>query len=334
MKRDRVLLFAVLTLAMFAGSALLAPRGAQAEQIKPEKTKIKLGLPVMTYTFLPIYLAEEKGLFEKEGLSVELVTFRGGSDLIKALVGGSVDLCLTSLAASSLAIRAGQPIKVIYGGYNMTAFDWWAVEKYKSLDNIKGARFGVSRFGTSTDFLTRYGLLSKGIDPEKDVKLIQGGGSATRLAAMEAGQLDVNIFAAPEKFIAADKGYKLILRQKDFMPDYPYHTFSANEEFIKNHPNTIKALLRGNIRGIRLAKEDRALAEQTLIKRIGMDEKYAARTYDDFMSDLFEDGHLPSDKGMDIFFEMGVRSGTYKEKWPKEKYLDPTFIRSYSEWKP
>lgn len=307
---------------------------AEAEQFKPENAKIKLGLPVTTSTFLPVYLAVEQGLFEKEGLTVELVAFRGGSELIKGIVGGSVDLGLTSLAGVTLGIGAGQKMKVFYAGFNMPVFDWYAVPKIKSLADAKGARFGVSRYGSSTDFLTRYALVANGLDPKKDVKILQGGGSATRLAAMEAGQLDVNIFAAPEKFMAADKGYNLILRQRSLADDYPFHTYFAKEEFIKNYPNTIKALLRGHIRGVRLAKDNRELSLKIIIKRIGMEEKYAGRTYDDFIDYIYEDGRLPSEKGMDVFFKMGIKAGTFKEKWPRQKYWYSTFADTYSEWKP
>lgn len=306
----------------------------EAGPAKPEMTKIRLGLPVITYTFLPLYLAVDQGLFKEEGLEVELVAFRGGADLIKAIVSNSVDIGLSSLAGVTLGIGAEQKMKAFYGGYNMPAFDWYAVPRIKSMADVRGAKFGVSRFGSSTDFLTRYALIANGLDPKKDVKILQGGRSATRLAAMEAGQLDVNIFAAPEKFIAADKGYNLIMRQRDLADDYPYHTFFAKEEFIKNNPNTLKAILRGNIKGIRMMRANKAVALKTIMKRIGMEEKYVERTYNDFTDFIFEDGRLPSKKGMDVFFEMGIKSGRFEAKWPREKYFDSTFVDSYSEWKP
>src|SRR5690606_31576879 len=149
---------------------------------------------------------------------------------------------------------------------------------------------GVTTFGSSTDFLTRYALSTHNIDPEKDVTIIQGGGSGSRLAAMEAGQLDVNIFATPEKFIAADMGYNLVLRQQDIAEDYPFHVFYGKEDTITASPNMIKALLRAYVKGVRLAKADRAQAVEVLVKRVGIEEKYAGRGYDDFINGIHEDG--------------------------------------------
>jgi NitT/TauT family transport system substrate-binding protein len=216
-----------------------------------EQPHLKVAIISVTATYVPLYLAVDDGLFAKEGLQVELLAFRGGSDLIKAVVSGSADVGVVSLAEVTSAIAAGQSMKAFYGGFNVPAFDWYAVPSIHSIAEAKGKRFGVTQYGSSTDFLTRYALASKGLDPARDVQIVQGGDSPTRLAAMQAGQIDVNIFAPPDTFVAAERGYTRILRQKDLAPDYPYHVFGAMETFITGHPNTLKALLRGFILGLR-----------------------------------------------------------------------------------
>lgn len=315
-------------------AAVVLPAGMAAAQDAPEKAKITIGLPVTTSTFLPLYMADEAGYFEEEGLDVEIVAFRGGTDLVRGMIAGAVDVGVTSLAGVTVGIAAEQPLKVFYGGFNMAVFDWYAVEGIDSIEAAKGKRFGVTRVGSSTDFLTRYALQQKGLDPAKDVQIIQGGGSVERLAAMEAGQIDVNIFATPEKFMAADAGYTPILKQTDIAPDYPFHVFFATEEFIGGNPNTIKAILRGFVKGVRMAKSDKDAAVKVLVDRVGMEEAYAARGYDDFIDNVFEDGHLPSEAGMKAFWDIGIESGEFTEAWPTERYLDPTFIDSYEQWKP
>jgi NitT/TauT family transport system substrate-binding protein len=315
-------------------AATLAAGLSLGARAAPEMTSLTLGLPVTTSTFLPLYLAEEEGFFKDEGLDVKLVAFRGGTDLVRGMIAGAVQVGCTAFAGVSVGIKAKQPIKAFYGGFNMAIFDWYAVPSIKSLDDAKGKRFGVTRIGSSTDFLTRYALKAKGIDPAKEVQIIQGGGSGARMAAMEAGQLEVNVFAPPEKFMAADMGYNRIVTQKDMADDYPFHVFFAQEEFIKANPNTLRAVLRAHIRGVRLAKADRERAIKTLIGRIGMDPKYAGRTYDDFINDIHEDGRMPTAKGMQAFWGMGIDAGTYTEAWPESRYLDRTFIDSYATWKP
>jgi ABC-type nitrate/sulfonate/bicarbonate transport system substrate-binding protein len=317
-----------------AGVACIAALGGSAlAQDKPEKTEITVGLPVTTSTFLPLYLAQDEGYFKNQGLNVKIVAFHGGTELVRAMIAGAVDVGVTSLAGVTIGIKAGQPIKVFYGGFDMALFDWYAVKSIKSMADTKGKRFGVSRLGSSTDFLTRYALQNSGVDP-KSVQIIQGGGSIPRLAAMDAGQLDVNILASPEKFIAADKGYNLVYKQTQIAPDYPFHVFFATEGFLKKDANTVKALLRGFVKGVRNAKADKARSVETLEKRVKLDKKYAGRAYDDFIGKIYEDGRLPSAKGMQTFWKIGMMSGEYKTPWPESRYLDSTFIDSYNQWKP
>src|SRR5215831_10917963 len=276
-----------------------------------EQSHIKVAIISVTATYVPLYLAVDDGIFAKEGLQVDLLPFRGGSDLIKAVVAGSADVGVVSLAEVASGIAAGQPLKAFYGGFNVPAFDWYAVKSIHSLAEARGKRFGVTQYGSSTDFLTRYALASNGLDPAKDVQIVQGGDSPTRLAAMQAGQIDVNIFAAPDSFVAAERGYSRILRQKDLAPDYPYHVFSAMAPFIASHPNTIRALLEGFVLGLREAKRNKPHATDAIVKRIQMDPKYAGPTYDDLIDYLFEDGRLPSDKGLEAFFAMGIKAGRF-----------------------
>lgn len=320
--------------AMIAGVACVALLGdAVLAQGKPERTDVTLGLPLTTSTFLPIYLAQEEGYFKNQGLNVKIVSFHGGTELVRAMIAGSVDVGVTSLADVSVGIKAQQPIKVFYGGFDMALFEWYARKDIKSMADTKGRRFGVSRIGSSTDFLTRYALKKNGIDP-KEVKIVQGGDSVPRLAAMDADQLDVNILSTPEKFIAADKGYNLIYKQTQIASNYPFHVFFSTEGFLKKYPNTTKAILRGFVEGVRKAKSDKARSVRLLEERVKIAKEYTGRAYDDFIDKIQENGALPSKEDMDTFWNIGIMAGDYTEPWPQNRYLDPTFIDTYEEWKP
>jgi len=324
----------ILLVAALLGCSTKPSSHASATQFEPEKSRLKVGLSVPGSTYLPLYLASDTGLFTQEGLQVDLLEFRGGMDLIKALVAGSIDIGVVSLVEVTAGIDAGQPLKAFYAGFNFPMFDWYAVPSIKTLAAARGKRFGVAQYGSSTDFLTRYVLTVNGIDPARDAQIVQGGDSATRLAAMQAGQLDANIFAAPEKFIAAERGYNLIFRQKSLAADYPYHVMVANEALLTGSPNTVKAFLRGHVRGLRLAKRDKERAMQSLVRHLRVDRKYLGPTYDDLIDYLYEDGRLPSEKALQLFFDMGIQAGRYKSRWPRERYWTTAYVDTYNQWRP
>jgi NitT/TauT family transport system substrate-binding protein len=299
-----------------------------------EKPHVTIGLAVPGATYLPLYLAVDEGTYAKEGLQADLLEFRGGADLIKAVVSGSVDIGVVALSEVSAGIDAGQPLKAFYAGFNIPDFDWYGVPSVKSFTDLKGKRIGITQYGSSSEYITRYALAVNGIDATKDVKMIQAGPPATRLAAMQAGQLDVSIFSTPEKFLAADRGYKLLYSQKQLADGYPFHVVFATESFLASHPKTVQALLRGHALAVRLAKQDKEKAEQCLIKHLQLDPKYVDRTYADVIDYIFEDGRLPSQKALDVFFDMGIRTGRFKERWPLVKFWVPIYVDSYSQWRP
>jgi NitT/TauT family transport system substrate-binding protein len=320
-------------LVLAAACALATPRPGFA-QPQPEDKEVVLGITLATATFLPIFIAEQEGFFAKQGLDVKVVGFRGGSDLTRGLVARSVDIGVASPAGVIGALQAGQNVKVFYGGFNQTPFEWYALPSIKSIADLRGKAIGITRFGSSTDVLTRMVLARGGLNPDKDVKIVQGGGSPERLAAMEAGQIAAGPFASPHTFMAADRGYTLLARQSDFMPDYPVQSFFAMGPYIDANPETLKRVLRAFVLGIRFAKANRDISIKTLIDKAGLEEAYAARVYDEMIDGFREDGRLGSEAGIRAFIEMGVLSGEFEKPWPLEAYWVDRFHATYNEWKP
>ncbi len=332
--RSALRMNAWLTAALLIAFAQTAGVPAFGQSRKLETTNVTVGLSVNDSTFLPIYLAEESGIFKEEGLNVKVLAFRGGSDMTRAVVAESVQVGVAAPTSVLSAIVAGEDVRVFFGGFNQMPFYWYALPPIKTLAGAKGKRIGITRFGSSTDALTRFAMAKAGLDPQKDARIIQGGGSPERLVAMETNQIDVGIFSWPHNFIAADRGYNLVARQSDLMPDFPIQSFFAARKFIDANPETTKAILRAFIKAVRLAKADKPRAVKALVARAGLEEKYAVRAYDELIDGWREDGRLASDEGMKKFFDMAIASGDVTEAWPKEKYWDDRFMKTIDEWKP
>ncbi|MGE3247240.1 MAG: hypothetical protein AB7J19_13020, partial [Beijerinckiaceae bacterium] len=122
--------------------------------------------------------------------------------------------------------------------------------------------------------------------------------------------------------------------QSDLAADYPWHVFFAKSDFLKKNPETTKAILKAFVEGVRLMKSDRKLAADVLMKVTKTKAEFAAPTVDLIQKYIYEDGRLPSEKGMKTFWDIGIDSGTYKEAWPKSRYWVDDFVSTYSKWKP
>ncbi|MFZ9500896.1 MAG: ABC transporter substrate-binding protein [Beijerinckiaceae bacterium] len=329
-KTGRIMACAILAL---GAASIGAAHQALAQARKIETPKLTIGLSVNDSTFLPIYLAEVAEFYKQEGLNVSVLAFRGGSDLTRALVARSVHIGVAAPTSVLAAISAGEDVRVFYGGFVQTPFFWFAAPPIKSMQEAKGKRMGITRFGSSTDALTRFALARAGLDA-KDVRIVQGGGSAERLAAMDSKQIDIGIFTWPHNFAAEDRGYNLIQKQSDLMKDFPIQSFYAMKPFLDSNPETVRAVLRAFVKAVRLARADKALSVKTLVARAGLEEQYAGRAYDQLIEGWREDGLLASEEGMKSFFDMAIAAGDVTEHWPREKYWDGRFTASFEQWKP
>jgi NitT/TauT family transport system substrate-binding protein len=324
------------TFALAAGAAACgddetgsASSGGAAEK---QDMSITVGLPVHDASYAPVYLAADKGFFKEEGLDVKLVAFQSGSDLGKAVIGGSVEIANSAMSEMVLGINQGQKLKAFWGGMNMLSFSWWARPPIKNIQDAKGKKWGVTRVGSSTDFLTRYLMTKDGLDPEKDASIVGVGPAAGAQAAIQANQIQVATASQPSNFFYEDEGYAKIGSQADFSKSYPTHVSYSREEFLTKNPKAVDAYVRAVARGTALAKSDRAAAEATMAKYPKVPDKYLARSYDENLPGWAEDGALPPKEDMDIFWDIGVQNKQWPKPLEESQWLDRKWLDSYPEW--
>jgi NitT/TauT family transport system substrate-binding protein len=325
----RNLLLGLTSVALVATtSACGSPAGDSAEGGSDSLQPITVGLPVEATTLTPLYVANAEKLWKKHGLEAKIITFKGDAELVKAVLSGDVDIAVGSLAGPLQADQAGQDVEVFYAGFNMPAFSWYAVPTVKSIEDGKGKNWGVTTHGSSTDLLTRYSMAKEGIDPEKDAKIIQGGASAARLAAMEAGQLQVNIFAEPQTIIAERKGYNKILDLKDVVNSYPMHVSWGTPNYIDSHAAQVEDFVAALREGMQFTKDQPDKAAQILSDTAKIELTDARASIDRWVDGLYPDGRMPDTESLDAFFQMGTDGGLFTQRAPEAEWLDTRYMKN------
>src|SRR6201746_658568 len=150
--------------------------------------------------YLPTVLAKQLGEFDKAGLAVELVDLKGGSDALKAVLGGSADVVSGYFDhCVNLAAKKQDLVSVVvydrYPGLVLVVSPSHTSE-IKSIKDLAGKKIGVSAPGSSTDFFLKYLLKRNGVDPAS-ASVIGVGLGATAVAAMEQGQIDAAVMLDP-----------------------------------------------------------------------------------------------------------------------------------------
>jgi NitT/TauT family transport system substrate-binding protein len=318
-----------------AGAAAVACAGlrrrAFAAPLGPiERPRLTLGIPLDAASFMPVYVAAAR-TWKPQGLDIELISFRGDAEVAQALAGNSIDLSLQSLDGLINLINAGQPVRGFYAGFYQSDFAWLAQAKIKQWKDLRGSTAGVSTYGSLTDQLTRYILKRNGLEPEKDVQIVQAGTTASMLQALKAGRLGLAILSPPFKWMAQEAGFTQLGAQSEIAPQWPKHAFLAKTKFIDDNPNTLRAFLRAHVAALALARTEAAMTVDLLVERLKWTRDYAQRAYEETMPAYDARGRLP-DAHMDVFWSIEIAGGAVTQAWPDAKLIDDRFIKSFEEW--
>jgi NitT/TauT family transport system substrate-binding protein len=204
--------------------------------------------------YLPTVLAKQLGEYEKAGLAVELVDLKGGSDALKAVLGGSADVVsgyfdhCVNLAAKKQELQSF----VVYDRYPglVLVVSPKQTGQINSIKDLAGKKVGVSAPGSSTDFFLKYQLKKNGLDPT-GTAVIGIGLGATAVAAMQQGQIDAAVMLDPAVTVlqGSHKDLKILSdtrTQKDtldvFGGEYPGGALYTTTAWIKGHDKEVQAL--------------------------------------------------------------------------------------------
>ena len=204
--------------------------------------------------YLPTVLAKQLGEYEKAGVNVELIEFKGGSDALKAVMGGSADVVsgyfdhCVNLAAKKQHLQSF----VVYDRYPGFALvvSPKHTDAIKSIKDLANKKVGVSAPGSSTDFFLKYMLKKAGVDPNS-VAVIGVGLGASAIASMENGEIEAAIMLDPAVTVLANKnkGLKILSdtrSQKDtlevFGGEYPGGSLYTRGDWIASHEKEVQAM--------------------------------------------------------------------------------------------
>ena len=204
--------------------------------------------------YLPTVLAKQLGEYDRAGLTIELVDLKGGSDALKAVLGGSAEVVsgyfdhCVNLAAKKQELQSF----VVYDRYPglVLAVSPAHTSEIQSIADLAGKKVGVSAPGSSTDFFLKYLLKKNGVDPTA-AAVIGVGLGATAVAAMEQGQIDAAVMLDPSVTVLQGSHPDLRIlsdtrTQKDtlavFGGEYPGGALYATASWVAAHPKEVQAL--------------------------------------------------------------------------------------------
>jgi NitT/TauT family transport system substrate-binding protein len=249
----------------FAVAALFFSLIAGVTPLRAQKAPtIYVGLVSVTPTNTPLLSAVEGGYFKKYGLDVKPLVMSGSSTALAALL--SEEMSFITIAGSGVinAHLAGRDAVMIAGTVNYAPYEMVVSKDIKTVEDLKGKKLGIARFGGSADFLARWGLEKHGLTPGKDVIILQTGGNPERLAAVSQGAIQATLLEQSFAYRAKKAGLHTLIDYSTIGLDYQHSGIGTTKSFVENHHELTTNFLKALIEGIHRMKTDRDFAMKVI----------------------------------------------------------------------
>jgi ABC-type nitrate/sulfonate/bicarbonate transport system substrate-binding protein len=236
---------------------------------------------------MPVVVAMRNGYFRKEGLEVHKIQIQP-EIAVKALVAGEVDYSL-ALGSSVRAAMTGVPIKVVAAMTSRPLHVFIARPEIQFARNLRGKTIGVDRFAGTVDYLSRVAARYLGLDPDRDVSMVDTGDSALRLAALKSGAIDATAVDVVLAVKVEEEGFKRLVYLGDII-DLPVSGVAVTGAKLANNREQIKKVIRATLRGVHFIKQNRPETLRMMQSYLRITPAQAAHTYDASVRSLTDDG--------------------------------------------
>ena len=230
------------------------------------KDRLAMGYSSASGVFAGLWMAHEGKLFEKYDIDSHLVLIASGSLMVQAMLGGDLPI---SAAAGSAAVDAslGGADIVMFGSLvKVPAFYIMALPEIKAIEDLRGKAVGVTRFGSSTDFTMRYVLRKQGLEPGRDVTLIQTGDLFAAAAMLRTRAIVAAPFSSPANLRAEEAGARVLMNMGKAGVYFPHDAFMARRSFVNANEDLVRRFLKGYSEGVHRLYSDPVFSKRAIGK--------------------------------------------------------------------
>src|SRR5262249_37343035 len=229
-----------------------------------EAPTIRSSYAAVSGAFAPIWVAQEKGLFGKYGVNLELKYILPAT-ATQALIARSLDICNPGGELIE-AGRHGPHGRFMLGVLNRAVFSLYSKPDLKSFSDLKGKVIGVTQPGSTTDFVGRILVRQAGMTPGKDVRVLHLDGIPAIMTALTQGNIDAGIISAPTTLRARMAGLKELVNITEKNIPLIHVAFASTRQYMKENPDRVRRFLQAYLEGLKIVRTDGEQAKQAIGK--------------------------------------------------------------------
>jgi len=309
---------------IIAAIIIIAIAGAGAAYMlypKPEENVIRLG-HLKSDHHAAIYIAQAKGMYEKEGLRVETTEFKAGPELMEAIGSGRIDIGYCGAPPATTGIAKGVPVKIV-ATVQQEGSGIVVREGIQKIEDFRGKTIAIPMKGSIQDVLLQMTLKEHGISPE-EVNIIEIE-PPVMPEALEAGRIDGFIAWEPFVAMAEQKGYgHAIAYSRDIWKNHPCCVVIATNQFIKEHPDQLRKFVKVHVEASEYLNTHKDEASSIVAEKLGTDPEIEKRAFQNM-----EFTPIPTSSFIDNvmkFVEIQKQLGYIKKDLTKDDIFNLDFL--------
>jgi NitT/TauT family transport system substrate-binding protein len=314
------------------GAPPAAAQAGAAAAPTPPPLKLRTGFTSISGTMAPLWAGYEAGYFAREGLEVEIFSFPSGNEGVQALMAGEVDFLQIAGATTVSAALGGGDTLVLATMVKTLVQSLVARPEIARAEDLRGKGVGISRLGTTIDTGARLALRHFGLEPDRDVAIVQAGAMANILGSMEAGRVQAGILSYPSVSQARKLGFHELLDIGTLGFPYASTGVSARRSYASQQPDVVRRFLRGEIAGIYRLVSDKPFAMEVYKSYLKTDEMdVLEETYEVYALKYLERVPYPDERSIQgVLDELALEIPRAREVSPRD-FFDDRYVRELDE---
>jgi NitT/TauT family transport system substrate-binding protein len=230
--------------------------------------KIRLAHSALESSNSVWYLAQDRGIYKKYGLDADLLFIPSTTTSVSSLVAGDIQVANASGGGVASAVVAGADLIMVACYLNSLPYELVVQESIKSAEDLKGKSIGISRLGSASDVAARALIKGLGLEPDRQIPIIQVGGPGERAVAFRTGRIAG--FPSPPGaiYLAAGMPARVLIGTADFQKrfEFPYICATTTKSYLTRQRETVKKVIMAHIDAMQYFKTHKEDAKKTLSK--------------------------------------------------------------------
>lgn len=320
MRRVRVVFPAFILALSLLFPAAVATRGFAAEPALIPATAV---YGVISTDAIYLWLANEKGIFKKNGLDLKL-THIPTTQAVQALTGGQIQFSTTGPQVIDAALSGADTVYIL-GPINSFVLSIYARPGIDGVKGLVGKTLGATNKGTPTDVAGRLVLKQNGLTPDADVKLAYLKELPALVAALKEGIIDAAVITPPNTLRARNLGMKELVSITDMKIPFVQHAVATTRSYIRSQPEAVRRFVRSAVESLDYTLKNREEALRVMSKYTKIEDGALLREAFDSYEKAWERVPLPSREAIEAVLANSLNPKAKGARW--DQFVDDRFVK-------